>query len=180
VKPGLYNEEIIQKAIQYLFSKLEDSKNPKPFALHSIRSATILWSNNAPQDAVVACVLHDLIEDTDTTIEEIEIKFGNQVASIVDACTFDFGSKDYKNKLIEAKKSIDKALDNGKEALLVKAADFIDNSNYYKLSDKVELDSYLYDKFKYFMQIAEEILKDEPIWSDVQEAYDHNVAPLMS
>lgn len=180
MRPNLYDEKAIQEAIRFLFSKIDSSNNPKPFAVHSIRSATILWTNESSQDAVIACVLHDLVEDTDTTIEQIEERFGGNVASIVDACTFDYGSKDFTSKLAEAKKSIDRAIDHGKDAVLVKAADFIDNSNYYKLADDIELADYLYEKFMYFMNNAKPILERDTIWSMLHEAFDNNVESLKS
>lgn len=45
-----------------------------------------LYPNYAPYEEI-AVILHDVVEDTDATIEDIEIAFGNKVAGIVDSVT---------------------------------------------------------------------------------------------
>lgn len=80
-------------------------------------------------DVLVAAILHDTVEDTDTTMEEINENFGSRVASIVDQVTDDKSlSKDKRKRL-----QIAHAPSKSKEAKLVKLADKLDNmSGFFK------------------------------------------------
>lgn len=176
--PDKYDEYRIEHAISFLFQRLSTSNNPKPVGLHSIRVAVLLWSLEFNEDVVIAGVLHDIVEDTDTLIDEIRSLYGKQVADIVDACTFDVLNHDYSDRLSKAKASIDKAVENGIDALLVKAADFIDNANYYQKVDNNELKVYLKAKFEYFMKESKDLLNKTEIWELLQSTYSSNVKSL--
>lgn len=54
-----------------------------PFIVHPMETMTILASMKADTDLLIAGVLHDTVEDTDTTIDEIKILFGTEVAKLV-------------------------------------------------------------------------------------------------
>jgi (p)ppGpp synthase/HD superfamily hydrolase len=58
-----------------------------PFVVHPIEVATILYQTGFPDDVIAAGVLHDVLESTDTTAEEIEARFGSRVALLVTAVT---------------------------------------------------------------------------------------------
>jgi len=174
----LYNEHTIERAMTFLFKSMESSTNSKPVALHSVRVASILWRNNASETAVVAALLHDLVEDTAVTIEEIERKFSSEVSVIVDACSFDSGDDNYLKKFELAKLSINRSLDLGLNALLVKAADFIDNARYYHKVNDQELRTYLHGKYLYFIEQSNDVLKDNDIWQELISTYDTKVKPL--
>lgn len=101
----------------------------KPYVSHPFRVMRILnrfKSNSKNIDALrKAAVLHDTLEDTDATQEEIESKFGRMVASIVHELTSDakairkVGKKEYlTNKMIH---------DLTDYALVLKLADRLDN-----------------------------------------------------
>ena len=80
----------LEQAITFLVTTFQQSgNNPKPVILHSIRVALYLYDYDYPDETVIAAVLHDLIEDTDCTIPEIEQNFGREVAQLVAANTFD-------------------------------------------------------------------------------------------
>lgn len=179
MKPGQYDEVTIDRAVSFLYEKLNESgKNSKPVGLHSIRVASILWSLKQSESVIIAALLHDLVEDTDTNLVDISEQFGAEVAKIVEACTFDYGGDNYLDKLEGALGSIDKARAYGVPALMVKAADFIDNSNYYSLAQGSDLQKYLYDKYMYFMKVAEDDLKDSPIMEMLVKAKLENVKVL--
>ena len=60
---------MVEKAIKYLVDAIKQSgHNPKPVILHSIRVGLFLFNQNYNQDIVIAAILHDILEDTDTTI----------------------------------------------------------------------------------------------------------------
>ncbi len=60
-----------------------------PFIIHPLETMTILASMKADTNLLVAGLLHDIVEDTDTSIEEIRQLFGNDVAELVGGHTED-------------------------------------------------------------------------------------------
>jgi (p)ppGpp synthase/HD superfamily hydrolase len=58
-----------------------------PFIFHPLGVAWILIRNRYPWDLVVAAVLHDTVEDTFVTIEDIRNKFGDRISRLVESVT---------------------------------------------------------------------------------------------
>lgn len=56
-----------------------------PYILHPIEVAQILSTMTDDQEVITAGILHDIVEDTDGTITEIEKRFGKRVAELVTA-----------------------------------------------------------------------------------------------
>lgn len=61
--------------------------SPVPYIEHPMAVAMILDRAGFPEEVVVAGLLHDLVEDTDATIEEVADRFGPVVAEVVAACS---------------------------------------------------------------------------------------------
>ncbi len=59
-------------------------KSGEPYISHPIAVAIILAEMQLDPDALAAALLHDVIEDTETTFEDIESVFGETVAKLVD------------------------------------------------------------------------------------------------
>ena len=55
-----------------------------PYIVHPLDVASILMKNNAPEDVVIAGLLHDVVEDTKFTLSDIRARFGDNVAILVD------------------------------------------------------------------------------------------------
>ena len=62
-------------------------KTGEPYIIHPLAVAGILIDWGMDIDTVLAGVLHDTVEDTDTTLEDIEKLFGRDVAFLVDGVT---------------------------------------------------------------------------------------------
>jgi GTP pyrophosphokinase len=62
-------------------------KDGSPFVTHPIMAAIITAEMGLDEDAIIACLLHDCIEDTDVTHEDISKLFGSTVADIVEGVT---------------------------------------------------------------------------------------------
>ncbi|PYX89586.1 MAG: GTP pyrophosphokinase, partial [Acidobacteria bacterium] len=77
--------EIIRKAYDYSLEhhKGQSRATGEPFLVHPLEVATVLAELKLDPTAIAAGLLHDSIEDTQATIEEIEHEFGSQVARIV-------------------------------------------------------------------------------------------------
>ena len=57
--------------------------NGIPYILHPMEVARILSTMTDDQEVITAGILHDVVEDTDGTLAEIEKRFGSRVANIV-------------------------------------------------------------------------------------------------
>lgn len=154
----------IEKAIVFLAQAITtSSNNPKPVILHSILVGLSLAKFNYPIYVIQARFLHDTIEDSKTDIESIRKEFGKKVAAIVSACTYDHYIQ---NKIEQYKDAMRRATEIGKDALVVMAADLIQNEPYYNHED---FKQYPWDKIQYFIEFAEPILKNEPIWKELEK-----------
>jgi GTP pyrophosphokinase len=56
----------------------------EPYILHPIAVAKIVFEMNMDHRSVMAALLHDVVEDTSISLEQIETRFGEDVAAIVD------------------------------------------------------------------------------------------------
>lgn len=164
-----YDKHEIERALFFLSNALQDSgHNTKPVLLHSIQVAEMLWERGFPQDVVIAAVLHDVVEDTDIAIDDVEQSFGHQVAVYVDALTV--------SDTQDIMQSFARTAELGSEALSIRAADLIQNSYYYHLAS-TDMQKRLRDKFVYFMELSGELL-DGALVSELSETYRRNVETI--
>ena len=56
-----------------------------PYIVHPIEAAAIVSTITADPDMIAAAVLHDVVEDTDATVEEIRFFFNERIATLVEA-----------------------------------------------------------------------------------------------
>ncbi len=83
------NEPLIQKA--YIFSKEAHGSQKRhsgdPYFSHPVAVAEILADLKLDQESIITALLHDVVEDTDVTLDEIEKEFGEGIAKLVDGVT---------------------------------------------------------------------------------------------
>ena len=96
-----------------------------PYINHPIALANVLANEGGVDDVAVLCaaVLHDTIEDTETTPEELQAIFGPKVASVVMEVTDDKSLE----KSVRKQRQVEHAPHMSREAKLVKLADKISN-----------------------------------------------------
>ncbi|MDD4990137.1 MAG: HD domain-containing protein [Candidatus Pacebacteria bacterium] len=117
----------MEKAIKFLVKHIDDHcRNPKPLIIHSLRVGLKAEELGLSQKAILAAFLHDLLEDTNCTLDEIKKEFGKEVAKLVFALT-QYKIKNYKLRWHKLLAKIKKA---GKEAMLIKVIDANANSPY--------------------------------------------------
>jgi guanosine-3',5'-bis(diphosphate) 3'-pyrophosphohydrolase len=97
-----------------------------PYINHPIQLAYVLVQSNIEDPVVLAAaLLHDTVEDTNTTLEELQIVFGFEIANIVAECSDDKSLAKQERKQAQ----IDHAATISHKAKLVKLADKIANVN---------------------------------------------------
>ena len=82
----------VTKAIKFAADAhcgMERKKDKTPYILHPLEAAVIVGSMTEDKDVISAAVLHDVVEDTPITIEEIEANFGSRVRELVESETED-------------------------------------------------------------------------------------------
>ena len=162
-------DKSVEKAIVFLVHAFSSTgHNPKPVILHSIRTGLYLYQQNYAQDVVVAAILHDLIEDTDVKIEEIEKEFGLTVAQLVAANSFNTAITQRNERDLDM---LHRCKEGGKWALLIKAADILDNSAYFQLRADEELSRWLLQKMGYFLELSSKELAQEQVWHSLKQRY---------
>lgn len=79
----------LSSAIAYATEKHTGQKrrSGEPFVTHPIAVARILCDWGMDIDTILAGVLHDTVEDTDATLDQIELLYGRDVAFLVDGVT---------------------------------------------------------------------------------------------
>ena len=102
----------------------------------------IVARHNGSKEMIAAALLHDVVEDTDVTIDEIRNEFGNAVALLVDDLT-DVSKKEDGNR--EVRKAMDRehTAKASAAAMVVKAADMISNGKDIKINDPAFAKVYL-------------------------------------
>ncbi|HEY0964629.1 MAG TPA: HD domain-containing protein [Candidatus Paceibacterota bacterium] len=97
---------------------------PLPFISHLMAVALILTDYTDDEDTIVAAFLHDTLEDTDYSEEELREDFGGPVTELVLALSEPKTHNGVKLTWLDKKKAYIKQLKNGPEkALLIAAAD---------------------------------------------------------
>ena len=158
----------IEEAVIFLVTRmLESGHNPKPVVMHSIRMGMYLYNFDYEPDIVKAAILHDIIEDSDTTIDEIRGRFGERVAEAVQANTFDYTAGD---RAAQGEECLQRCLKCGKDALIVKAADKLENSFY--VVDPVgarEWSEFWVAEMRRMLDVSQPIIGSEPIWWELNQ-----------
>ena len=80
---------LINRAVDYADKKhaVQKRKDGSPYIIHPLAVAQIVTEMGLDQDAILGALLHDCIEDTDASHEEIERLFGTTVAELVEGVT---------------------------------------------------------------------------------------------
>jgi len=117
-------EQAIRAAAVLHSEQRRKGSMPFPYVTHLISVAMMLEDYTKDEDIIVAALLHDTIEDTDYTLEELEEDFGGKVKEIVEALSEPTHDKERKLLWTEKKRLYAKQLKHGPiEAVMVAAAD---------------------------------------------------------
>jgi len=80
---------VIQSALDFSVRMHEGQKRKSglPYVSHCIDVANILLDWNMDYTTIISALLHDVVEDTDVSLEDIDKEFGSDVAFLVDGVT---------------------------------------------------------------------------------------------
>ncbi len=128
--------EVLDKAVGFAIEAHGSQKRASndPYIIHPLNTANILISWGMDIDSVVAGILHDTIEDSPTTLKDIEENFGQDVAMLVDGVTkiskIRSGMRDLSEYLPQTTDNLSKlliAVSQDIRVLLIKLADRLHN-----------------------------------------------------
>jgi guanosine-3',5'-bis(diphosphate) 3'-pyrophosphohydrolase len=122
------NDNLLLKAAYFAAEKHRNQKrkgvNGEPYINHPLLVALTLSNNGVKDEEVLAsALLHDTIEDTETTVDELENAFGIRVASMVLEVTDDKSLP----KLVRKEMQVEHASFLIEGAAMIKIADKISN-----------------------------------------------------
>lgn len=128
---GKYDDKLIKRAFEYCVTMHAGQKRwtNEEYYIHPLSVAKIIISMGLDSKSVAACLLHDVVEDTKATVEDIKELFGDEVALLVDGVT-KIGKISINSKEQEQAESLRKMLiAMGKDirVIIIKLADRLHN-----------------------------------------------------
>lgn len=159
----------LDKVLYYVCDNLNKTgHNSKPVLLHSFKVSYRLLNYGYDRDIVISSALHDLIEDTDVTYEDIKKEYGKKIADIVLAVSF---KKNIDDKYLQAKEMYNRCLDNGFDALIVKCSDLCDNIDFITFTNEITKKELL-KKYELFLNISKKTIGKEKVYKELLSKYN--------
>jgi len=118
----------------------------RPYIYHLIDTAATARTIGADEDVIAACCLHDVLEDTPLSYNDVKKEFGERIADIVYAVTDELG----KNRKERKERTFGKIRANP-DAILVKLCDRIANMRNAKYQNQRMYTMYL-DEYESFLK----------------------------
>lgn len=104
--------------------QIRNASGGMPYIEHPVAVASRLAECGYGEEVLAAALLHDVVEDTPTTVEELRAEFGDRVADLVAALSDDEAVEPYAERKAEHRRRVAAA---GPDALAVYAADKLTN-----------------------------------------------------
>lgn len=98
-----------------------------PYTAHLLGTCSLVLEAGGDEDQAIAGLLHDLIEDSKGTIDEVRDRFGDRVARIVDDCSDSDGSEPRLPWPRRKERYLAELAGHGEDSLLVSNADKLHN-----------------------------------------------------
>lgn len=133
IEKYMTEEEVafVMKAYEYakLMHKDQKRKSGEPYIIHPVNVAIILADLDMDVETIVSALLHDVVEDTPATYDDIKEMFSEDVAKIVDGVT-KLNKLNYKSSEAFQAENLRKmilAMNNDIRVIIVKLADRLHN-----------------------------------------------------
>jgi (p)ppGpp synthase/HD superfamily hydrolase len=136
----------------------------KPTLIHNLRVAVYLYTHGYSRQICLGGLLHDAIEDTKISLQEIEEKFGKEVTKLVQANTKNntLGGMEKYEELTK------RCIEVGQEGAVIKAADILDNYIYYSKINELEGKEWMIKTGNMLLKKLPENYKD-PIFAELRQ-----------
>lgn len=126
-----YNLDVIRRAYQLAESSHRDQKrlSGSPYISHPVAVACILVELGMDSESVAAGLLHDVVEDTPISLDQIKKDFGDEIAGLTDGVT-KLGRIPYSSREIQQAENLRKmliAMSEDIRVIIVKLADRLHN-----------------------------------------------------
>lgn len=96
----------LEKARDAHAGQVRNGSGGMPYVEHPITVAARLDEHGYGEEAIAAALLHDVVEDSDTTLEEVRELFGDEVAGMVGALTDDESIESYRERKAEHRERV--------------------------------------------------------------------------
>lgn len=132
-------------------------RSGEPYIIHPIAVARILIDNQMDYSTVIAGLLHDVVEDTEISLREVEKRYGKTVAKLVDGVTKIDKITAQKENLTDAddKKRLLLAMGDDIRVIFIKLADRLHNMRTIKYLSPEKQQSVSRETQELFIPIAE-------------------------
>ena len=125
--------DLIERAIDFgqLHHRTQRRASGEEYFIHPLETAIICAEMNLDTETIVAALLHDVVEDTLASLDEVQEQFGEQVAFLVDGVTklekITFSSSSGDEEHAENFRKMFVAMANDVRVILIKLADRLHN-----------------------------------------------------
>jgi (p)ppGpp synthase/HD superfamily hydrolase len=128
IDAAVERSELVKSALEMArgahAGQLRRGSDGRPFIDHPIAVAELLSKHRYGDRVLAAALLHDVVEKSDASVEEVRERFGEAVADLVEAMTEDESIPTYEDRKDEHRRRVATA---GADALAVFAADKLTN-----------------------------------------------------
>ena len=114
----------LEKAREAHAGQVRNGSGGMPYVEHPIAVAARLEEHGFRDEVLAAALLHDVIEDSETTLDEVQRLFGEEVGGMVGALTDDEAIESYRERKAEHRERVAAA---DPEALAIYASDKLTN-----------------------------------------------------
>jgi len=160
-------EKLVKERITWFRKWTEDVPN----YTHSFHVRDLLRSYGFNETVQMAGLLHDIIEDGDTSLEELaEMGYSQEVLTLVDLATHNKETEDKFQRRKDMMERLEEA--NNKDARAVKLADITDNVSQCHLMPNIEKKKrFLYEKCPYFVRQGNKRFWGSDFYQEFLERY---------
>lgn len=96
----------LEKAREAHAGQIRNGSGGMPYIEHPITVAARLDEHGYRDEVLAAALLHDVVEDSETTLEELHALFGDEVAGLVGALTDDESIESYRERKAEHRERV--------------------------------------------------------------------------
>lgn len=126
------NTELLDRAIVFAVrahAGTERRGKGYPYIVHPMEAVEIVATMTSDQELLAAAALHDTVEDTDVTVEQIRAEFGDRVAALVasESDTFEEGVSEEDSWHARKQAAIDRLAKASHDAKIVALGDKLSN-----------------------------------------------------